>query len=152
MHNAPTEAKLLSYISWCKPILEYVDVVWDPHATTNIDKVEMIQNRERRFINNLKERIDSVSAAREQLCLNSLEKKTKNHRFCLLTKVLENEDEHDALDATYDEINQNKQHTITTRGEINFISPNNEIYYQSFLSHAIIDMRGPDTTCSNSQQ
>ena len=84
MYNAPKGAKLLAYTSLCRPILEYVDVVWDPHTKTNINKVEMIQNRAIRIISNLKRRADSVSAAREQLGLDSLEER-RNHRLCLLT-------------------------------------------------------------------
>ena len=61
MYNAPAEAKLLAYTSLGQPILEYADVVWDPHTKTNINKVEKIQDRAIRFISNLKRRKDSVS-------------------------------------------------------------------------------------------
>ena len=59
--KAEFESKLLAYTSLCRPILEYADVVWDPHTKTNINKVEKIQDRAIRFISNLKRRKDSVS-------------------------------------------------------------------------------------------
>ena len=75
------------------------------------------------FISNVKGRADSVSATREQLGLDSLEERRKNHHLCFLAKVLQNEDEHNVLAAAYGEINQNEQHAMTTRatkrGEIN---------------------------------
>ena len=37
-YNASKEAKLLAYTSLCRAILEYADVVWDPHTKTNINK------------------------------------------------------------------------------------------------------------------
>ena len=60
-NNAPNEPKLPACTSLCRPRLENVDVVWDPHTKTNINKVEKIQDRAIRFISNLKRRKDSVS-------------------------------------------------------------------------------------------
>ena len=65
-----------------------------------MNKVEIIQNRTVKFINDLKGRVDSVFFAREQLGLE------KNNCLRLLTKALQNEDEHNALVAAYDEINR----------------------------------------------
>ena len=48
-----------------RPVLEYADVVWDPHTKTNIIKVEIIQNRAVRFISNLKGQLDSVFYAKK---------------------------------------------------------------------------------------
>ena len=57
-----------------RPVLEYADVVWDPHTKTNVNNVEIIQNWAIKFISNLKGQADSlsVSATREQLGLDSL--------------------------------------------------------------------------------
>ena len=49
MYNAP---KVLAYTSLCRPIMEHAVVVWDPHTKTNINKVEVIQNRAVRLISN----------------------------------------------------------------------------------------------------
>ena len=107
MYNAPKGAKLLAYTSLCRPILEYVDVVWDPHTKTNINKVEMIQKSSN------KNHQQPKKMSRQCLCrqgtvrpgLTWREKESPS----LLTKVLQNKDEHNPLAAAYDEINQNKK-------------------------------------------
>ena len=76
MYDAPKEAKLLAYTNLCRPILEYADVVWDPSAKSKIQDIELVQNSAVRFISNLKGRTDSVSEAKDQLQLQSLEKIT----------------------------------------------------------------------------
>ena len=75
--------------------------------------------------------------------LNRREKKISQP--CLLTKVLQTEDEHNALAAAYDNINQNKQHTMTTRAttrrEINSISSNKStIRVSSHVHFAICEV------------
>ena len=92
MYGAPRETKMLAYASLCRPILEYAYVVWDPHTKQIIHKVEMIQNKAIRFIKNLKGREDSVSAARDDLYLFSLEKRRRNHCLSLLLRILQDED------------------------------------------------------------
>jgi hypothetical protein len=89
MYGAPREAKMLAYSSLCRPILEYADAVWDPHTKLAIHKVEMIQNKAIRFIKNLKGRDESVSTARDDLDLLSLEKRRRNHRLSLLLRILQ---------------------------------------------------------------
>ena len=76
-----------------RPIFEYVDVVFDPSAKSKIHDIELVQNSAVRFISNLKGRTDSVSEAINQLQLQSLEDRRKNHRPCFLTQILQNEDE-----------------------------------------------------------
>ena len=73
-----------------RPILEYTDVVMNPHTKANINSVEIIQNWAVKFISNLKGRVDSVFSTREQLGLDSPEDRRKNHRFCFLKNILQN--------------------------------------------------------------
>ena len=155
VYNAPKEAKLLAYTSLCRPILQYADVVWALHTKTSINKVEMIQNQ---AISNLKGRVDTIDliisiyqvyVSQSQLP-GSGQAWTHWKREEIVTVLFvdkdQNEGEHNALAAAYDEINQNKQHTLTTRAttrEINPIASNEEIFHQSFLPCRIRDMRGP---------
>ena len=64
MHDVPQEAKLLAYTSLCRPILEYVNVVWDPSARNKIHDIELVQNIAKR---NLKRRTDSASGVKNQI-------------------------------------------------------------------------------------
>jgi len=43
LHEAPGEGKLLPYTSFCRPILEYADALWDPTLSKNIESLEILQ-------------------------------------------------------------------------------------------------------------
>jgi hypothetical protein len=150
MYSAPKEAKLLAYTSLCRPILEFADTVWDPSTKTTAQKIELVQNDAIRFIGNLKGRGTSVTEARNQLEIGSLEERRKNHRLCLLTRVLQNENQHHALSKAYDEITEDRENaTMTTRaaarGEPNSVATNKSVYHASFLPRTIREMRGQKT-------
>ncbi len=153
-YGAPMEAKLLAYTSLCRPILEYADVVWDPHAKQTIHKIELIQNKAIRFIKNIKGRDESVSTARDDLDLISLEKRRRNHRLSLLIRILEDEDRHKTLSKAYDELIQDRKYETraASRGEPNSIITNLNIYHQSFLPRTIRDIRGTQAHSNNPKQ
>ena len=70
-------------------MLEYAEAVWDPLTKSKIRDIEQIQNNA--FIHNLKGHTDTVSEARNQRPLQSLQDRWKNHRLCLLAQILQNE-------------------------------------------------------------
>ena len=125
-----------------KPILEDADSVWDPSLKKTINDIEMVQNRAVRFKSRLKGR-DSVSEARCELGLQTLQERHKNHR---LTRILQTEDTHSALSSAYDDLVDDHIVTMTTRsaarGELTSISTNSKCYHQSFLPRTIREMRG----------
>jgi len=87
-------------------------VVWDSVARSKVHDRELIQNS---TISNLKEHTDSVSEARDELGLRSLEDRQKNHPLCLLIRILQNEDQHRSLSRAYDEIIEDRELvTVTT--------------------------------------
>ena len=146
MQGARKEARLLAYTSLCRPVLEYADVVWDPHVKSTIHAIEIVQNTTIRFIKHLKGREESVSAARDDLKLDSLEKRRKTHRLSLLLKILQDEDRHHALLQEYKELLRDRERcTIktraATRGEQNSLATNKTVYHQSFLPRTIRDLR-----------
>ena len=144
MYDSPKEAKLLAYTSLCRPMLEYADAVWDPSARSKIQDIELVQNSAVRFISNLKGRTDSE--ARNQLQLQSLEERRKNHRLCFLTQILQSEDQHRTLSTAYDEIAKDRQLvTVTTRSaarEPISICTKKSVFHASFLPRTIREMRG----------
>ena len=58
-------------------MLEYAEAVWDPLTKSKIPAIEQIPNNA--FINNLKGHTDTVSEARNQRQLQSLQDRRKNH-------------------------------------------------------------------------
>jgi len=94
----------------------------------------------------MKGRADSVSEARDELGLQSLENRRKNRRLCLLTRILQNEDQHQSLSRAYDEIIEDGELvTVTTRaaarGELISISSRKSLFHTSFLPRTIREMR-----------
>jgi len=48
------KAKLIAYLSLCRPILQYADTLWDPTSKCACEEIEHVQNQAVRFIANLK--------------------------------------------------------------------------------------------------
>ena len=147
---ASNEAKLLAYTSLCRPVLEYADFVWDPLARSKIHDIELVQNSAVHFISKLNGRADSVCEAKNQLQLQSLEEKRKNHRLCFLTQILQSEDQHRTPSTAYDEIAKDRQLvTVTTRsaarGEPILICTKKSVFHASFLPRTICEMRGENS-------
>jgi len=143
--SAPEKFRLLAYTSLCRPILEYADCVWDPTSKQLINTIEGVQRRAVRYISSLKGR-ESVTEARTNLGLNTLEERRKNHRVALLHKILQDKKGNSTLASTYDEIlNDRTQSTVTTRaatrGEPTSIYASSRTYRDSFLPRTIRDMR-----------
>ena len=59
--NCPKEIKEKCYNVFVRPMLEYCATVWDPHTQQNINKLEQIQKRACRFVNNKYDKEESIS-------------------------------------------------------------------------------------------
>ena len=113
LYSAPEKAKLLAYISLCRPILEYAALLWDPAAKNFQYSIEMVQNTVLRFIAGLKGK-DSVSGAREGLGIETLEER-RDARRTLLFRILNSEECHEALMSSYEElVNDKSNMTVAT--------------------------------------
>jgi len=114
-----------------------------------VESLEAVQRRAVRFVKNLKGR-ESVTDARLELGLPTLEERRRNHRLSLLMRILQDEERHNVLSSSYDEImNGREAATMTTRaasrGEPVSIFASTKAYYDSFLPRTIRDLKiGPN--------
>lgn len=81
LKDAPPSTKLTAYKALVRPLLEYADVVWDPHSATNIAKLEAVQRKALRFIYNKYRRTFSVSSLYFPAGLSPLKVRRKNNRL-----------------------------------------------------------------------
>ena len=101
LHGAPQDAKLLAYLSFCRPHVEFASSVWDPTLEYRINSIELVQHKAIRFICNLKGR-ECISTAADKLEINILKERRKGNRHSFLLRILSKENNHQALaDSTY---------------------------------------------------
>lgn len=145
LYNAPKDAKLLAYTSLCRPHVEYASAVWDTTLGYLDHDIEMVQHNAVRFICNLKGR-DSVSEAVESLGLETLGKRREKGRHSLLHRILSNEQSHNALVTSYEELmNARSAMAPSTRsaarGDPPTIFAKTSAYYNSFLPKTVRELK-----------
>ena len=87
--RCPTSIKQQMYFALVRPILEYACVVWDPHTSSDIQRVEMVQRRAARFVsNNYKKSEGTVTNLLDKLNWKSLEERRKNARLTTMYKII----------------------------------------------------------------
>jgi hypothetical protein len=141
LFNAPSKTKLLSFLTFCRPVLEYASEVWDPHLSKHVDQLERVQRQAVRFVCNLKGR-DSVTQCRESLGLLALEERRRGARIKLLNKIISGA-KHDILQDDFLTIINCSQ--INTRSTAKSIPPAQSAHYDflhySFIHRTSRDMR-----------
>ena len=71
-----------------RPILEYASVVWDPTASNDIKKLEMVQRVAARYAkNNYKRETGTVTNLLHELAWQTLEERRKSARLQMLYKI-----------------------------------------------------------------
>ena len=86
--RCPASIKQQMYFALVRPILEYASVIWDPHTSADIQKVEMVQRRAARFVNNnYKKSEGTVTDLLTKMNWQTLEQRRKNARLIILFKI-----------------------------------------------------------------
>ena len=85
LRNTPTEVRKMAYISLVRSSLEYGSTIWDPYTQLQKNEIEKIQSRAIRWIfdKSPRERV-SITGLRNQLGLDTLEKRRLNRLYLLL--------------------------------------------------------------------
>ena len=87
----PKETRLSAYISLVRSTLEYGAVIWDPFTQGEIDKIERLQRKAARFINNdyHSKEPGSMTNMLKNLDLPVLQQRRKELRLTFLFKIVE---------------------------------------------------------------
>ena len=86
--HCPKTLKAQSYKTLVRPQLEYCSPIWDPHHKKNIQKIEAVQNRAARYVNNDYSRHSSVTTMKESMGWESLEARRKICKVVFLYKIV----------------------------------------------------------------
>ena len=92
LHRCSKAIKEKMYIALVRPHLEYACAVWDPHVTSDIQKIEMVQRRAARFVANEYSRLDgTVTNILRDLDWSTLQERRKNTRLTIMSKIHAND-------------------------------------------------------------
>lgn len=88
---ATPDTKPLTYNTLIYPIIEYASAVWGPFTSTNLARLERIQNKSVRFIFNQYDRQTSTGLLTKKAGLITLEMKLKISRLKVLHQIIHNQ-------------------------------------------------------------
>ena len=84
----PRNTKVLCYKTLIRPIMEYGSTVWDPSTQRNINKLEMVQRRYARFINNDFRRTSSVTPMLHELQWPTLRERRAQFKAVMMFRIV----------------------------------------------------------------
>jgi hypothetical protein len=87
LRKAPTMVKTRAYESLIRPILEYSGVVWDPHTSQDVNKLEMVQRRYARYTCHDYARTSSVTEMLKTLGWESLVERRAKARITMMYRI-----------------------------------------------------------------
>ena len=85
---APADCKKLVYIALVRSGMEYASISWDPHTTSNADKLEKIQRPAARWVTSSYSRTTSVTSLLEKLKFEPLQVRRRVPRLAFMYKIL----------------------------------------------------------------
>ena len=83
-----SSVKETAYITLVRPILEYANVVWDPHQQYLINNIEMVQRRAARWVKHDYRLTSSVSDMINDLQWTTLRKRRMYSRLIIFNRFL----------------------------------------------------------------
>ena len=88
LNLSSTKTKETAYTSMVRPTVEFASCVWDPHESVDINKIEMVQRMDARFVKHRYHNRSSVTEILEDLKCKSLETRRKDSRLTMMYKII----------------------------------------------------------------
>ena len=79
--------KVRCYTVLVHPLVDYASTVWSPHTAANINKIEQVQRRAARFVNNDFRRQSSITEMLQKLKWDSLQERRARSQLVMLYKI-----------------------------------------------------------------
>jgi len=90
LYHCPQGLKAKAYLTYVRPIVEYVSDVWSPYLQYHIQQLEMIQRRAARFVFNDFSKYSSVTSLLNQLNWPSLQLRREQSSLIIFFKIIHN--------------------------------------------------------------
>ena len=136
--RCPTTVKQQMFYALVRPILDYASVVWDPHTTSDIQRLEMIQRKAARFVtNNYKRTEGTVTDILSKLEWPSLQQRRKDSRLITMYKI-----HHQDIAITIPDYVQRQTLSHTRQSHparFRVMGPTTNVYKFSFFPRTILD-------------
>ena len=140
--------KSTAYTSLIRSVLDYSSTVWDPYLQKDIDRLESIQRRAARFINNDYSRTSSVTDMITKLDWKPLHERRRENRLILMYKIV---NDLIAIPAeTHITKNTGKTRSSTTN-KIKVYSCKTDIFKNSFIPRTILDWNNLSEKCTTAK-
>ena len=134
----PVAVKQQMYYALVRPLLEYASSVWDPHTTSDIHKIEMVQRRAARFvIGNYSKTSGTVTNILQQLNWPTLEQRRKESRLINLYKI-----QHENIAIPLPDYIQRQQASNTRQyhpSKFRVMGPKTNVYKNSYFPRTILE-------------
>ena len=132
--------KETAYITLVRPILEYANVVWDPHQQYLINDIEMIQRRAARWVKQDYRLTSSVTDMINDLQWTTLQKRRMHSRLTIFYRFLHQDPPDIRIPQYY--LHHSMSHFTRLSHQQRFIPPtttSSNYYQKSFFPHTIAD-------------
>ncbi len=88
LRSCPTKTKALCYQTLLRPLMEYSCTIWDPSTQENINKLEAVQRRTARFVNNNYDRTSSVTTMLQSLNWEPLQQRRARYKVIMMYRIV----------------------------------------------------------------
>ena len=136
--RCPVAVKQQMHFALVRPLLEYASSVWDPHTTSDIHKIEMVQHRAARFvIGNYSKTSGTVTNILQQLNWPHFEQRRKESRLINLYKI-----QHENIAIPLPDYIQRQQASNTRQyhpSKFRVMGPKTNVYKYSYFPRTILE-------------